>query len=384
MSSMTSWPGRAFTLAVLISIAVPAASDSPAGHPPGHPATPPAASKLRPDEPLPGMPPVTDAKDIYSATRAGLLSPSVKDITPRIYVPNSVTDTVDVIDPVTYKIVNHFPVGHQPQHVTPSYDMKTLWVLNDLGDTLTAIDPATGQKGKTIPVMDPYNMYYTPDGRFAIVVAERLARLDFRDAHTFKLVRSLPVPCVGVDHMDFSGDGTFLIASCEFSGRHLRRRREVVPGDGVRADRPGRARPVRESRLEVDVRDQPRRRQRVAVRLRDRAGGRDVADSRRFPRHGGPVGRRSVPVAQRAVRRPGIRDRHDERCGGASHRGRQRATRLVRVPPARAVLARTHRRLPLIGGAAALRSRPAATLSPRRPVRRGPGTGAGRWGPPSA
>jgi YVTN family beta-propeller protein len=168
-------------------------------------------------EPLPGMPPVLDAKDIYSETRAGKLSPVVRGFPRRVYVPNSGSNTVDVIDPETYQIVDHFRVGKQPQHVTPSYDLKTLWVLNDLNNTLTKIDPATGKKVQTVRVEDPYNLYFTPDGKFAIVVAERLRRLDFRDAITMKLVQSVPVPCRGVDHIDFSADGHFLIASCEFS-----------------------------------------------------------------------------------------------------------------------------------------------------------------------
>src|SRR5204863_6000413 len=71
----------------------------------------------------------------------------------------------------------------------------------------------------SIPVDDPYNMYFTPDGHYAIVVAERLQRLDFRDAHTFRVHRSLNVPCAGVDHMDFTADNRFLLASCEFSGQ---------------------------------------------------------------------------------------------------------------------------------------------------------------------
>jgi DNA-binding beta-propeller fold protein YncE len=101
----------------------------------------------------------------------------------------------------------------------PAWDLKTLYVTNDTGNSLTAIDPRTGKPGRTIPVEDPYNMYFTPDGRYAIVVAERLRRLDFRDAHTFALHRSLPVPCAGVDHIDFSADETYLLASCEFSGQ---------------------------------------------------------------------------------------------------------------------------------------------------------------------
>jgi YVTN family beta-propeller protein len=169
--------------------------------------------------PLPGMPPLLDASDIYSADHAGMLSPVVKDFPSRIYVPNSGSATVDVIDPTTYKVIDSFPVGRQPQHVVPSWDLKTLWVLNDLGDSVTQIDPATGRKGKTFPVKDPYNMYFTPDGKYAMIVAEREKRIDFRDPHSMKLLYSLPVPCRGVDHMDFSADGRYLIASCEFTSQ---------------------------------------------------------------------------------------------------------------------------------------------------------------------
>jgi YVTN family beta-propeller protein len=146
------------------------------------------------------------------------MSAAVAGDRPLIYVPNSLSDTVDVIDPATYRIVEHFPVGRLPQHVVPSYDLRTLYVTNDLGNSLTPIDPRTGMPGVPIPVDDPYNLYFTPGGKRAIVVAERRARLDFRDAATMQNVHQVPVPCVGVDHMDFSADGTYLIASCEFSG----------------------------------------------------------------------------------------------------------------------------------------------------------------------
>ena len=113
---------------------------------------------------------------------------------PYVYVPNSDSGTVDVIDQRTFKVVEHFAVGALPQHVVPAWDLKTLYVTNDLGNTLTPINPNTGKPGRTIPVDDPYNMYFTPDGRYAIVVAERLHRLDFRDPHTFKLRHSLARP----------------------------------------------------------------------------------------------------------------------------------------------------------------------------------------------
>src|SRR5260221_7924784 len=169
-----------------------------------------------------GIPPLLDPHDVYAADRPGMLAPAVRRFPSRVYVPNSESNTVSVIDPHTYKVIDQFPVGLLPQHVTPSYDLKTLWVDNDEGNSLTPIDPATGKPGKPISVTDPYNLYFTPDGRYAIVVAERLQRLDFRDPHTMRLHHALSVPCPGVDHMDFTADGRYLVASCEFGARRIK------------------------------------------------------------------------------------------------------------------------------------------------------------------
>ena len=177
---------------------------------------------LSSDTPLPGMPPVPDPHDIYAADRPNQLSPTVRNFPSLVYVPNSGGTSVDVVDPKSYKIVDHFEVGRQPQHIVASYDLKTLWVLDDKSNSLTKIDPATGKKGATVPVDDPYNLYFTPDGKYAIVVAEALHRLDFRDPQTMKLQNSLHVPCSGVNHMDFSANGRYLIASCEFDGKLLK------------------------------------------------------------------------------------------------------------------------------------------------------------------
>jgi YVTN family beta-propeller protein len=103
--------------------------------------------------------------------------------------------------------------------IVPSYDLGTLWVLNNSASTLTPIDPLTGSNGASVHVDDPYNMYFSPDGRFAIVVAERRERLDFLDPETMKLVQSVHTECRGIDHIEFTADGRFMIATCEFDGR---------------------------------------------------------------------------------------------------------------------------------------------------------------------
>jgi YVTN family beta-propeller protein len=172
---------------------------------------------------VPGMPPVVDPRNLYSETAAGKLSPAVAGAQERVYVPNRQSNDVYVIDPTTMTVVDRYPVGINPQHVVPSWDLKTLWVTNNAerrtDGSLTPIDPKTGKPGASIPVDDPYNMYFTPDGRSAIVVAEALKRLDFRDPQTMALQSSLAVPgCGGINHADFSIDGRYAIFTCEFAG----------------------------------------------------------------------------------------------------------------------------------------------------------------------
>lgn len=172
-----------------------------------------------------GMPPVVDPGNLYSEAGAGHLSPAVADALYRIYVPNLRSNDVYVIDPVKMEVVDRFKVGFKPQHVVPSWDLKTLWVTNNgkrgRDGSLTPIDPKAAKPGPKIMVADPYNLYFTPDGKSAIVVAERLKRLDFRDPHTMELQVSLPTPgCPGIDHGDFSIDGRYAIFTCEF-GRSL-------------------------------------------------------------------------------------------------------------------------------------------------------------------
>lgn len=186
------------------------------------PASAPASAPARVTT-VPGMPAVIDPRNLYSETGATHLSPAVKSHLERVYVPNLRSDDVYVIDPATMKVVDKFKVGDSPQHVVPSWDLKTLWVANNAENrpdgSLTPIDPLTGKPGKRIEVDDPYNVYFTPDGKSAIIVAEARKRLDFRDPQTMGLQYSIPTPkCGGINHADFSIDGRHAIFTCEFEG----------------------------------------------------------------------------------------------------------------------------------------------------------------------
>ncbi len=199
------------------------ASSSPAGASAGAtPSSTPPASSAASASASPS--PTTN---VYAAAAAGMISATAARAKPLVYVPDTLSNRVDVIDPATYKVIRSFPVPATPQHVIPSWDLKTLWVAESGGDSLTPVDPVTGRPGKNVPVADPYNMYFTENGKEAMVMAERLHRIDFRDPHTMKLNHSLHVPCDGINHADFTADRSAFLTSCEFSGKLL-----VAAADG--------------------------------------------------------------------------------------------------------------------------------------------------------
>jgi len=170
-----------------------------------------------------GMPPVVNPSNLYSEAGPNMLSPAVAGDLHRVYVPNVKSNDVYVIDPATVRVVDHFRVRLNPQHVVPSWDLKTLWVASNSEKrgkgSLTPIDPKTGKPGKPLPAIDPYNLYFTPDGKYAIVVAEADRRLDLRDPHTMAFKYTIKTPdCRGVNHSDFAIDGSYAIFTCEFDG----------------------------------------------------------------------------------------------------------------------------------------------------------------------
>jgi DNA-binding beta-propeller fold protein YncE len=200
---------------------------------PRHPIWLPAASAFPPAPPPTAdlqaanltMPPQVDPKNVYAPIAAGNISPATEGALPRVYAPNLITGKVDVIDPATFKVVDSYFAIPSPQHIVPSWDLQTLWVSGDISYTgghadVAPIDPKTGKVGKAIDVPDSYNMYFTPDGRSAILVAEAKRRLEFRDPHTMALQTYIVTPdCAGINHADFALDGSYAIFTCEYNDK---------------------------------------------------------------------------------------------------------------------------------------------------------------------
>ncbi|MEO6158942.1 MAG: YncE family protein, partial [Ilumatobacteraceae bacterium] len=135
-------------------------------------------------------------------------------------MPSNDDGSVTVIDQHTMQVVDRYPAGRLVQHVVADCDLRTLYATASSSNRLVAINPSTGMAtGALIPVVAPYNLYFTPDGSRAVVMAERRNRIDFYDRATWKKTASTPTgACRGVNHADWSADESWFLATCEFSG----------------------------------------------------------------------------------------------------------------------------------------------------------------------
>jgi DNA-binding beta-propeller fold protein YncE len=170
-----------------------------------------------------GMPP-SRGNQVYAATRPGLVSARLRHEPAYLYVPNSYGAPITtVISQRTHRVVRVLRTGALSQHVTPSYDLRRLYVEASAANRIDEIDPHTARIVHRYHVDRPYNLYFTPDGRYAVVMDEEHQRINFTDPRTFRVHRSVTDPsCSGPNHADFSANGRFFLVTCEFSGSLLR------------------------------------------------------------------------------------------------------------------------------------------------------------------
>jgi DNA-binding beta-propeller fold protein YncE len=187
----------------------------------GAPAT--SADATSPPPPAPTLPvPHSGNGNVYAEATAEGVSPAAVADPPAVYVPSDTKGSVTVIDPLSLRVVLDYHVGKLVQHVVPAWGLGRLYAAASGSNALFPIDPVTGKPGRPIPVDAPYNLYFTPDGAHAVVMAERLDRIDYYDPTTWARTRSTLVPCHGVNHADWSFDGRWYLVTCEFSGQILK------------------------------------------------------------------------------------------------------------------------------------------------------------------
>ena len=120
-------------------------------------------------------------------------------------VLNSDDDSLSVIDTASYREISRFYIGRQPHHLIATPDGKRLIAAMAGGNELIFLDRDSGSITDRREVSDPYQIGFSPDGRWFVANSLRLDRIDIYDGRSFELVHRLSAPTMP-SHIGFSPD----------------------------------------------------------------------------------------------------------------------------------------------------------------------------------
>jgi YVTN family beta-propeller protein len=85
------------------------------------------------------------------------------------FVINSNDASVSVIDIGTHQVVRTIPMLREPHHMALTPDHRSLVIGDTAGNALFFLDPRTGAVQRRVVVSDPYQIQYSPNGRYLTV-----------------------------------------------------------------------------------------------------------------------------------------------------------------------------------------------------------------------
>jgi YVTN family beta-propeller protein len=132
-------------------------------------------------------------------------------------VLNSDDDSLSVIDSSTYREISRTHIGRGPHHLIETPDGRTLIVAMSGSNELVLIDRATGVEKQRVTASDPYQIGFSPDGKWFVAASIRLDRIDIYDAATYQLVHRLPAATMP-SHIAFSHDSSAVFVTLQGTG----------------------------------------------------------------------------------------------------------------------------------------------------------------------
>ena len=110
-----------------------------------------------------------------------------------VFVMNSGAASISLIDMSTERVLRRIPVLREPHHWALTPDGGSLVVGDSSGNSLFFLNPQTGAVRKRITVADPYQLGFSPDGRYFTVNGLARNQIDVYDAASMKLLHRFPI-----------------------------------------------------------------------------------------------------------------------------------------------------------------------------------------------
>jgi YVTN family beta-propeller protein len=135
------------------------------------------------------------------------------------FVINSASASISVFDVDTRKEVRRIPVLREPHHMALTPDHRFLLVGDTTGNELLYLNPQTGELVRRVPMSDPYQLTFSPDGHVLTIAG--LARNQV-DIYTWgaddapKLAKRFPIASMP-SHINYAPDSSVVYVSLQES-----------------------------------------------------------------------------------------------------------------------------------------------------------------------
>jgi YVTN family beta-propeller protein len=131
-------------------------------------------------------------------------------------IANSMGDSLTLADTRTLEPFATIKVGREPHKFRQTLDGSAVYSCNTTSNELIEIDLATLRTRRHIPMLDPYNILFTKDGRYLYKVAYRYTFVEVHDAETFRPLKRLQTGRQP-SHVWFSPDGRWFVNTNQHS-----------------------------------------------------------------------------------------------------------------------------------------------------------------------
>jgi YVTN family beta-propeller protein len=149
---------------------------------------------------------------------AMFLAPAVASAGGMAFVINSNDASVSLLDITTHQELRRIPLLREPHHMALTPDHKSLVIGDTTGNTLFFLDPHTGAIQRQATISDPYQLQYSPDGKYLTIAGLARAQIDIYDASSLALLHRIPARSLP-SHINYAPDSSVVFVSLQGSDR---------------------------------------------------------------------------------------------------------------------------------------------------------------------
>ncbi len=160
-----------------------------------------------------------NTKLAVAALALGLAGASAGAHAESVIVLNSEDASYSIVSRSGRSEIGRLPLGREPHHYAVTPDGKEMLIASTVTNELVALDTTTGEKKRVIrDIVDPYQLGFSPDGKWFVTTAYRLDHVDIYKADGFKLASRIFIDGMP-SHMAFDSESKTVFVTLQQSNR---------------------------------------------------------------------------------------------------------------------------------------------------------------------